>query len=128
MMLAVVGGGFGALVSTPDLRERIGSFSGRVPIWAHARDAAAASFPRHGLWHVPRLRRAHLRFGAGACGEGERLGAQLLVERLGGGAAGADRLGVAVRGAGAACYSSGCGPRVIRALGQPCAQRSVPGW
>ena len=46
MMLAVVGGGFGALVSTPDLRERIGSFSGRVPIWAHARDAAAASFPR----------------------------------------------------------------------------------
>ena len=46
MMLAAVGGGFGALVSTPDLRERIGSFSGRVPIWAHAREAAAASFPR----------------------------------------------------------------------------------
>ncbi len=45
-LLAVAGTGFVHIVSTPSLRNQVGSFSGRLPIWAHARETAASVFPR----------------------------------------------------------------------------------
>jgi hypothetical protein len=46
LALSLTGAGFVHVVSSPDLRSRIGSFSGRLPIWAHARQAAEQAFPR----------------------------------------------------------------------------------
>ena len=46
VLLAAVGVGFVHVVTDADRRSRIGSFSGRLAIWNHARTAAYNAFPR----------------------------------------------------------------------------------
>ena len=46
-LVVILGGGsFIHVVSTPSLRNQVGSFSGRMPIWTHARKTAVEVFPR----------------------------------------------------------------------------------
>jgi hypothetical protein len=46
LLLAFTATGFLQVVSTPSLRNQVGSFSGRLPIWTHAKKTAIDVFPR----------------------------------------------------------------------------------